>query len=192
MKLIIGIVAILAVSGCVTYEPYPDDWPDLQETSENQIGDCPDISGRYRDLSTAPDKWMSSRPQGQSLTATLYASVDNYSERSLYTVEIRQPEESTILVVPSEGKEFRLSSNEGHFSCKDGVINLGSRAAMAGSGVVFGGGSIGFSLFKAEDQSLVLKEWAFIAGLALFVPMVESTTVWAARWVMVENGYQVD
>ena len=76
----------------------------------------------------------------------------------------------------------------GHFSCKDGVINLGSHGEFMGDGMGIGGGTSGYSLYDSEDQSLVLQERAFIAGVFTIIPFAASTKDWVARWVQVDEN----
>jgi hypothetical protein len=190
MKLLLAIYVLAVSSGCVMNEKYPDEWVGLEQESESWIGECPDISGIYRNRSVADDEplypWMT------SLSTALYSTVERNSTRSSNTVEINQPSEGIILVKPSEGEEFQISITEGHFSCKDGVINLGSHGEFGGGGIALAGGTSGYSLYDSEDQSLVLQERVFLAGIITIIPFVASTKDWVARWILEEDYDSVD
>ena len=188
MKLQIAIFIAVVSSGCVINEKYPDDWAALKQPAESRTDSCPDISGIYRDRSVMDDTPIF-HPTMTSLTDALHSTLEKYSTGTSITVEISQPSEGIILVKPSEGEEFRISINEGHFSCRDGVIDLGSHGEFGGGGIALAGGTSGYSLFDSEDQSLVLQERVFMAGVFTIIPFVASTKDWVARWVQVDASW---
>ena len=188
MKLQIAVIVAMLSSGCAVNEKYPDDWAGLEQPTESRADGCPDIAGRYIDKSVL-DETPNFDPSMKSLTAALYstAETDRNLTGTTNTLEINQPSDGVISIKPSDGEAFQISIDEGHFSCKDGVINLGSHGEFMGCGMGIGGGTSGYSLYDSEDQSLVLQERAFIAGVFTIIPFALRTKDWVARWVLQED-----
>ena len=179
MRNITIILIVLIIAGCAFSEEYPDEWADLAQSPDERIGSCPAIEGVYQDKSTIGDNPLFA---SQSLANMLHSALNGTTSIDATTVEISQPSESTILVTPSGLDGFYLSADEGHFSCEDGAIDLGSHGMFGGDGYSLGGGSTSYYLYKSEDNELILQEKTFVAGVFIIIPIAGFIMDWVAKW----------
>ena len=194
------VILLLLLTGCVTnrVQEYPKDWA----AREHQyVGACPAISGNYLNAgqfgedqnsiaACKPMKYGHGKGELDCSNALLHNFGISWSS-SPYSVEIQQPDDDTLIIVPTwrgggEPSRFELKRSRGKFSCsKDGISFSAIDSAFPGMLATVGIAATHLtvvadghkrSLLRAEDGSLVMTVESYSRGLLLLVPISFSDT----------------
>jgi hypothetical protein len=192
-KLTSTVAVLLLLTGCIlnnwtTGYPagYPKEWPPLTA----QRGNCPDITGTFRDLGFLgyedpkyPDAYASAVITGYTLAWRFFQEPTMSKERK---VQISHPDTDSFIVEVLEQDKLvssgTFSISSGDVACEEGWVRLKPKVegGLADVGVYRNKTYIG--LAKAVDGSLVSKEDTSGFGAVMFIiPLVSSQTVWY-RW----------
>lgn len=184
-------MSILCAGCAVRGTQYPADWPTL--ANEHQ-GRCPLIQGRYLNNGASAAqcpvegrRWTYAWDCDTTLTSNILTGLPHEGYGS-HWVEIKQPDENTIVVTMAEGTTpVTLKQGSGDFSCDSNGVTIsrsGSSFSQAGvsevgnvlvttvNGLVGSGGvdTLSRRFERARDGSLVMKVTTSSYTSYVFIP----------------------
>jgi hypothetical protein len=198
-SLLLGSIALVLLSGCVTYADYPSEWPKLSESTINQ---CPMVEGRYADIGVVSGRhpciaqvrqdgsyyyrWYCDRRLSSNVLMEKIS--DSNQSESIRWVELKQPDNDTLVVQHDLMKTpVVLKRKDGDFACtreglsisrsgpgyrREGESTLAT-GALVTFGVFVGSGNIEMltrSFRRLQDGSLVMEVTNSAVGVHLFIP----------------------
>jgi hypothetical protein len=138
----------LPLAGCFFSQVYPHDW---SKRSDEMIGNCPAIAGRYADSAAAstPSFWYDRRRGPRDRTPAGWNGSRSLAENLAGTgpatwIEIEQPDPDTVVVIAhpesASTDQFQsrrvMKASKGEFNCDAGGLRISGGVAS-----VFGGRS---------------------------------------------------
>ena len=200
----VALIACSLVSGCISYQytSYPYHW---SKPAADRFGECPRISGRYKDKAAEMTKIPSGdRPAREDASPFLAVNlVGGFSDawRWWQWVNIEQLDDQSLTVTLGPGSEpikYVLHRASDDFSCEDGKLYIsgpseslfkgkteGTTALMTTLGIGVGTGGVRLqrgAFSKTMKDELVMEAQRSLVGVVLFYfPKINAHTYYL-RW----------
>jgi hypothetical protein len=201
----VALIACSLVSGCISYQytSYPYHW---SKPAADRFGECPRISGRYKDKAAEMTKIPSGdrRPAREDASPFLAVNlVGGFSDawRWWQWVDIEQLDDQSLTVTLGPGSEpikYVLHRASDDFSCEDGKLYIsgpseslfkgkteGTTALMTTLGIGVGTGGVRLqrgAFSRTMKGDLVMEAQRSAVGVVLFyLPNISAHTYYL-RW----------
>ena len=169
-KYINFISAIIVICSCTTRSPYPNGWPEIDETPDQN---CSELEGTYENFN------------GDNYLSELFG-IEGVPLIEWQNLEITFIDDNTMeLTISEDSKEiatFKILNGKNGYYCEKGTINLIGYNQYFFNPMVIATSYAEIKLDDAEDDSLIahVKHKSYSLGF-MILPITVNNIVWE-KW----------